>query len=62
MPGGCLYIETFGNHGRNYFDLPKAGQIHDLLENRFHMVFYKERKAGPDGYDAVSAKVFARKK
>ena len=62
VPGGFLYIETFGNHGGNYLDLPKAGQIHDLLASRFHMPFYKERKAGPCGYDAVSVKVFACKK
>jgi SAM-dependent methyltransferase len=62
VPDGFLYIETFGDHGRNYLDLPRAGELRGLLAVNFHVRFYKERKAGPFGYDAVSAKVFAHKK
>jgi SAM-dependent methyltransferase len=60
-PGGFLYFETFGAHGKNYLDLPKAGRVHDLLSNGFQLNFYRERKAGPIGYDAVTVKLFARK-
>ena len=61
VPGGFLYIETFGDHGGNYLDLPKAGELRALLAVHFDISFYKERKAGPRGYDAVSAKL-ARKR
>jgi SAM-dependent methyltransferase len=59
---GCLYIETFGGHGGNYLDLPKAGQLHHLLSKDFHVPFYRERKVGPVGYDAVAVQLFARKR
>jgi SAM-dependent methyltransferase len=62
MPGGFLYIETFGDHGGNYLDLPRGGQVNDLLRGGFCKLFYKERKAGPNGYDAVTVRVFARKR
>jgi tellurite methyltransferase len=26
VPGGMLYIETFENRGRNYYDLPRSGR------------------------------------
>ena len=59
---GYLYIETFGGQGRNYLDLPKAGQLHDLLSTNFHVLFYREKKVGPGGSDAVTVKLFARKR
>jgi len=59
---GCLYIETFGGHGGNYLDLPKAGQLRDLLSKDFDLPFYREKKVGPVGYDAVTVKLFARKR
>lgn len=31
VPGGYLYTETFGGQGKNYLDLPKTRQLHDLL-------------------------------
>ena len=60
--GGYLFIETFGGHGQNHLDLPKANQLRDLLSNRFNILFYQERKVGPVGYDAVSVKLLAQKR
>jgi SAM-dependent methyltransferase len=62
VPGGHLYIETFGGQGRNYLDLPKAGQLHELLSEHFHLPFYRERPVGPPGCRAVSAKLLAQRK
>ena len=62
VAGGYLFIETFGGHGQNHLDLPKANQLRDLLSNRFNILFYQERKVGPVGYDAVSAKLLAQKR
>jgi len=59
--GGYLYIETFGGHGQNYLDLPKAGHLRQLLSKDFDLRFYKEKKVGPVEYDAVTVKLFARK-
>jgi SAM-dependent methyltransferase len=59
--GGYLFIETFGGHGQNHLDLPKAGQLRDLLSSRFNISFYQEKKVGPIGYDAVSVKLLAQK-
>jgi SAM-dependent methyltransferase len=61
VPGGYLFIETFGGHGQNHLDLPKAGQLHDLLSGRFDISFYHENKVGPIGYDAVSVRLLAKK-
>jgi hypothetical protein len=58
---GFLYIETFGNQGRNYLDLPKAGQLQNALASDFSTLIYRERKAGPVGYDAVCATYFGQK-
>jgi SAM-dependent methyltransferase len=55
---GHLYIETFGGHGGNYLDLPKAGQLRDLLSRHFRLAFYRERAVGPPGCGAVSVKQY----
>jgi SAM-dependent methyltransferase len=57
VTGGLLYIETFGGHGENYLDLPKAGQLSDLLSRYFPFI-ESERLAG---YKAVSVKLLAEK-
>jgi SAM-dependent methyltransferase len=62
IAGGYLYIETFGGHGGNYLSLPRAGQLHHLLSPNFDLHFYRERKVGPGGYDAVTVKLFGRKR
>jgi hypothetical protein len=30
QPRGYIYIETFGGHGENFRQLPKAGQMNEL--------------------------------
>jgi SAM-dependent methyltransferase len=62
VTGGCLFVETFGGHGQNYLDLPKRGQVLNLLSERFDIAFYRERKVGPIDHDAVSVKLLAKKK
>lgn len=62
VEGGCLYIETFGGHGGNYLALPKASELRDLLSVDFELLFYHERKVGPVGHDAVTVKLFGRKR
>jgi SAM-dependent methyltransferase len=62
VAGGRLYIETFGGHGGNYFDLPKEGQLRDLLSTDFDLLLYREKKVGPAEHNAVTVKLFARKR
>jgi len=62
VEGGHLFVETFGGHGQNYLDLPKAGELRDLLLDQFHLLFYQERAVGPPSHGAVSAKLLARKR
>lgn len=61
VSGGHLYIETFGGHGGNYLDLPKAGQLRDLLSRHFHLEVYREKPVGPPEAGAVSVKLLGRK-
>ena len=61
VSGGHLYIETFGGHGGNYLDLPKAGQLRDLLSRHFHLAVYREKPVGPPEAGAVSVKLLGRK-
>jgi hypothetical protein len=58
---GFLYIETFGNQGRNYLDLPKAGQMQSALVSHFRTLIYRERRAGPIEHNAVCATYFGQK-
>ena len=58
--GGHLYIETFGGHGQNYLDLPKANQIREALEG-YKLVFYNERPVGPISENSVVVKALAQK-
>jgi SAM-dependent methyltransferase len=62
ISGGFFYFETYGGHGGNYLDLPRAGQVHDLLSKDFDLSFYRERKVGPVGCNAVTVKLFAYKR
>ena len=61
-PGGYLLLETFPKCGRNYLDLPKAGEVRAALENAFDLEVYKEGKVGPHGYDAVTVQTLARRR
>jgi SAM-dependent methyltransferase len=62
LPGGCLVVETVPAHGGNYLELPRAGQLRSSLEAAFDLEFYRERKAGPGNYDAVTAQLFAKRR
>jgi SAM-dependent methyltransferase len=42
MGGGHLFIETFGGHGENYLELPKADEIRQALMG-YKLLFYNER-------------------
>jgi SAM-dependent methyltransferase len=58
--GGHLYIETFQGHGKNYLELPRAGEIFCALQD-FEMLIYTERAVGPPGQQAVIVEALARK-
>jgi SAM-dependent methyltransferase len=60
--GGHIYIETFGGHGQNFRELPKAGQLRDLLSRHVEFIHYKERKVGPTEFDSVSVTLFAQRR
>jgi len=62
LPGGYLCVETAQGHGRNYLDLPKAGQMRAMLEAGFDLEAYEERAVGPAQSDAVAVRLLARKK
>ncbi len=59
--GGHFYFETFGGHGLNYISLPRSGQLRDVLSDKFVLQFYRERRVGPAGCDAVTVKLLAQK-
>jgi SAM-dependent methyltransferase len=59
--GGYIYVETFGGHGQNFRELPKAGQLRDLLSKHVEFLYYKERKVGPPKFDSVSVTLFAQR-
>jgi SAM-dependent methyltransferase len=62
IPGGYLLIESIPAHGGNYLKLPRAGQLQSALQESFDFEFYKERKAGPGNYDAVTVQTVARRR
>ena len=59
--GGFLYIETFGGHGENHRDLPRAGHLRRVFEKNFDLILYRENAAGPRTHSKVSAKLLARR-
>ena len=58
---GYLLLETIPGCGGNYLDLPRAGQLRPAFETTFDIEFYKERKVGPPGSDAVTVQLLAKK-
>ena len=60
--GGHIYVETFGGQGQNFRELPKAGQLRELLSKHMEFRYYKERKVGPTEVDNVSVTLFAQKR
>jgi SAM-dependent methyltransferase len=61
LPGGCLLLETVPGCGGNYRQLPKAGELRTALEEAFDFRLYRERRAGPLGYQAATVQVFAQR-
>jgi SAM-dependent methyltransferase len=59
---GCLLLETVPGCGGNYLQLPKAGYLRSAFEKAFVFEFYRERKVGPAGSDAVTVQLLARRK
>jgi SAM-dependent methyltransferase len=62
LPDGYLLIETVPAHGGNYLELPRAGDLRSALQSAFDFEFYKERKAGPGNYDAVTVQLLAKRR
>lgn len=60
MDGGHLFIETFGGHGENYLELPRADEIRQGLKG-YKLLFYNERSVGPTSQNAVVVKALAQK-
>lgn len=62
VPGGHLFLETFGGQGGNYLDLPAAGELRGLLEPDFELLFYREKEVGPPNRRAVTVKLLGRRR
>jgi hypothetical protein len=62
MPGGYLIFESVPGCGGNYLSLPPAGYVRSLLSSGFEIEVYKERRVGPLGRDAVTARTVAKRK
>lgn len=60
--GGFLLLETVPGHGGNYLELPRAGALRLAFERAFELEFYRERKAGPPEFDAVTVHLLARRR
>lgn len=60
--GGWLCIETFGSHGENYRQLPLEREVYEALKSRFTFLRYREKRVGPHDSNAVTVKLFARKR
>jgi hypothetical protein len=60
--GGYVYLETFGDQGENYRDLPRSGEIRAALGDHVDLKYYREKAAGPKRDNAVSVKALARNK
>jgi tellurite methyltransferase len=59
--GGYLLLETVPGCGGNYLELPKVGEVRSFFEKGLQIDWYKERKVGPPGYDAVTVQMLAKK-
>jgi SAM-dependent methyltransferase len=62
ISAGRLLVESVPAHGGNYLELPKAGNVRTALQRAFDFEFYKERKAGPGNYDAVTVQLVAKRR
>jgi SAM-dependent methyltransferase len=62
IPGGYILVETVSGRRGNYLELPKAGELKMAFENSFEICVYKEAKVGPNTSNAVTVKMFARRR
>jgi SAM-dependent methyltransferase len=60
--GSYLILETVAGHGGNYLELPKEGELRDRLACDFELEFYKERRVGPVGQDAVTVALLGKRR
>lgn len=60
-PGGYLVLGTVPACGGNYLQLPKKGELKTALTKAFDLELYKEGKAGPRAYDAVTVQLLAKR-
>lgn len=58
--GGYLIVETMGNRGGNWIELPKTGETLASLGSSFEIITSKIIPAGPSN-EAETAKVLARR-
>jgi hypothetical protein len=61
-PGAYLLLETVPGCGGNYLQLPKAGMVKSFLGKSLDLKFYRERRVGPDGIDAVTVRMLGSMK
>lgn len=61
-PGGYLLLETVPGCGRNYVELPTAGNLRQELTGDFTFEKYRERTVGPPGCGAVTVRILARRR
>jgi SAM-dependent methyltransferase len=61
-PGSYLLLESFPGCGGNYLQLPPAGLVRSVLSERLDLHYYKERRVGPKGSDAVTVHLLAQKR
>ena len=59
--GGLLYVETIANKKGNFVQLPKAGEIQNLLADTFDFLLLKESHAGPTNSGKATVRMLARK-
>ncbi|WP_425907788.1 hypothetical protein [Nitrobacter sp. TKz-YC02] len=58
---GLFLVQTVGNRGKNYLQLPKAGILKQALSESFEILHYDERRAGPSSAGAVTVCLLARR-
>ena len=60
--GSYRLLESFPGCGGNYLQLPPAGFVRSALSESLDLHYYKERKVGPKGSDAVTVHLLAQKR
>lgn len=60
--GACLLVETISARGGNYLRLPRAGELRSAFEPWFDLELYRERKIERAPSDAVTVKLFGKRR